>query len=102
MDVVIDGIEYIPKPELKKYKGKEEPTTGIVAFNDTEAFKLYQTFYPLCPECGCRAFPTNFPPESFGGEKNDKSIVWFCSDMGHCAFSIDEKIKWKLKSQKEK
>jgi len=92
MNVVIDGIEYMPKPKIK---GKEEPTKRIISRNDAEAYRLYEKFYPLCPECGRRAFPTNFPPDSVGGKKDDKSVVWFCSDMGHCAFSIDETIKWK-------
>ena len=44
----------------------------------------------FCPECGCKAFPTNFRPEHFGGKKNDDRAVWFCSDMGHCAFTLEE------------
>jgi hypothetical protein len=42
----------------------------------------------ICPECGNKAFPTNFPPSSFGGRKNDKHLVFLCSQMGHYAFTI--------------
>ena len=44
-----------------------------------------------CPQCGRRAFPTNFKPSMVGGSKYDNRTVWLCSDMGHCAFSIEEK-----------
>lgn len=98
MRVIIDGVEYISKPEPIK---EPIPTDEIKAKNDMEAAKLYYAFEPLCPECGHRAFPTNFPLESFGGEKSDKRVVWFCSEMGHCAFIISENIKWQEKQDKK-
>lgn len=96
MKVIIDGDEYIKKPKAMDIK----PLKGLNAENDIEAAKLYHAYEPLCPECGSRAFPTNFPPESFGDDKDDKRIVWFCSDMGHCAFSISKDIKWQKKEDK--
>ncbi len=99
MKVEIDGIKYIKKPEEKIADSIIEK--GVFANNDPEAAKLYYKFEPMCPECGRRAFPTNFPAEIFGGKKSDKRTVWFCSDMGHCAFSISKDIKWKLKKQEE-
>ena len=83
-------------------KNEEQPeiVEEIKANNDSEAEKLYLAHEPLCPECGKRAFPTNFPPSCFGGKKDDNRRVWFCSDMGHCCFSIDGSIKWQLKNQK--
>ena len=70
----------------------------ITASNDEKDEKLYYEGYePLCPECGRRAFPTDFPPQSVGGEKSDKRRVWFCSDMGHCAFPITKSINWQKK-----
>lgn len=95
MKVEINGINYVP--EKKPATPKQEIAEGLTAENDVEAAKLYYAYEPLCPECGRRAFPTNFPPESFGGDKNDKRTVWFCSDMGHCAFSISKTIKWRRK-----
>ena len=98
MNVVINGDEYIKKPKPAKL----DISKNIVANNDLEAAKLYYAFEPLCPECGQRAFPTNFPPESFGGSKSDTRTVWFCSEMGHCAFSIDKTIKWQEKQPKDR
>jgi len=84
------------REELEKKKANE-----ITEVSQKEIYVKYATHEPLCPECGRRAFPTNFPPECFGGKKDDKRIVWFCSDMGHCAFSVDSSTKWQLKKKKE-
>jgi hypothetical protein len=100
MKVIIDGVEYIAKPEPVNLI--EPKRTEISAKNDVEAARLWYAFEPQCPECGHRAFPTNFSPESVGGKKDDKSVVWFCGDMGHCAFSIDKTIKWQKKEKHEK
>uniref|UniRef100_A0A6M3Y203 Uncharacterized protein n=1 Tax=viral metagenome TaxID=1070528 RepID=A0A6M3Y203_9ZZZZ len=70
MKVIIDGVAYIPEPVISETKPK--PEKGIMAKNDIEAARLYYSFEPLCPECGDRAVPTNFPPKDFGGEKDDK------------------------------
>ena len=89
-EITVNGIVYIPK--------KIKP--NISASNDKEAKNLFIKGYePLCPQCEKRAFPTNFPPSSFGGEKNDKKIVWFCSDMGHCTFPITKLINWQKKEK---
>jgi len=98
LKVVIDGVEYIQKPELKQAH-PIPPVADVRANNDEEAFRLWHKFEPLCPECGARAFPTNFSAESLGGKKNDKSVVWFCSDNGHCAFSIGKDVKWRRKQK---
>ncbi len=97
MKVEIDGIEYIEKP--KAVVLSNDKSVELSADNDIEAAKLYYAYEPLCPECGYRAFPTNFPPSSFGGDKNSKRVVWICSDMGHCAFSITSDIKWQKKKE---
>ena len=97
MKVIVDGTEYIKKPEPVEIKTPK----NIVASNDTEAARLYYQFEPLCPECGNRAFPTNFPATCFGGKTKDKRTVWLCSDMGHCAFSIDNTITWQEKKSKK-
>jgi len=91
MDVVIDGVHYIPKPESDN---------RMSADNDEEAYKLWINYEPLCPECSRRAFPTKFPHSLFGGEKKSKRTVWFCSDNGHCAFTIDKNVKWQKKNKK--
>ena len=82
--------------ELKKRKTEEKNIADIETMK-----KMYRTHEPLCPECGRRAFPTNFPAHCFGGKKYDKRTVWFCSDMGHCAFSVGENTKWQLKKEKQ-
>ena len=100
MKVIIDGDEYIKKPVLVKCVERTLPREFVL--DDKEAMELYHKGYePLCPECGYRSFPTNFPALCFGGKKEDKSIVWFCCDMGHCAFSMGEQIKWQKKEIKD-
>lgn len=81
-----------------------EQGINISIDDDGEALKLYhkEGYEPICPECGEGAFPTNFSPISLGGSKNDKRIVWFCKDMGHCAFSISKDIKWRKKELERK
>ena len=82
---------------IKQKQAEEKNITDIKTMTE-----MYETHEPLCPECGRRAFPTNFLPEHVGGEKYDKRTVWFCSDMGHCTFSVDKNTKWQQKLKKEK
>ena len=72
------------------------------ASSDKKAISLYKSgLEPLCPKCGDRAFPTNFSPADMGGSGRSRKVVWLCSDMGHCAFSIDTTIKWKPKENEK-
>jgi len=74
----------------------EEEKKEFSAKDENEALRLYheEKLAPVCPECGNTGFPTNFPASSVGGEKDDKRTVWFCKDMGHCAFPVTPKTKW--------
>jgi len=89
LTVEADSIEIIEEPK------------GFSAKNEEEALRLYhvERLAPVCPECGNTGFPTNFPAESVGGEKDDKRTVWFCRDMAHCAFPVNPETKWVKRSK---
>jgi len=82
--------------EIKKKISEQKNIADVKTMKE-----MSKTHEPLCPECGRRAFPTNFEPLVFGGREYDKRTVWFCSDMGHCKFSVDEKTLWQPKKKKE-
>jgi len=98
LNSLLDILVELKTPKLTPLIEKLELLT---AKNDEEAMVLFNKGYePLCPECKQRAIITNFEPKHLGGKTSDKKIVWFCSDMGHRTFCIDENIKWQLKKDK--